>query len=928
MSVDIARLLTVANRTVGDSLAVVHASGVGVLEFENGYAFSEAGGEVAVIADDGTETVYVYSSMDDDASTLALVGTTSAAYSAGQRLEPRPAQPFKFAQVRFGADGEAEDAIATHDLQGYEALGEGQREEDEIDVEVEYRRGTLRIINVINRQPGIDAGTLVGTVPPAALTDGNPPIDAPVVTASPFAIAAVEAEWDPLDPVDNPDPNEFLVHASLTSPVPEDGSAYVYTTKSTVARVSAVGGAPLPAGVATEVFIKIQSADADGLGPFSGEVSATTLTADGFITAEWIAAIAISAQQIITGKFSAGQALFGDFIEVDGDMSSITIYGDADHLVPLIQLRPEGSVFRGQVIADDISVMQGLILQGIASQIAQGAGVTLMSGVASPATAPTLTAVTTQQTWPAVPAGYDERGIGWDATASRWLRLLTPKTGTKAGTCRVQRITAAGAYDSEITLANVPSVTEWAFNSICRMGSSYYTCVKDDIGGWSVVKFSTAGAYQARDFGIGYDPKGAPAIGTNTADTELWIVSSTSDPSIGDKLVLERLDASLVFIGGVLNIDWPTSRADDFTYVELATFDLGSRLVYSAGGSVYSAEYVASVWTEQSDETFALSAVAYPAGGVGHNGSNFFSTHGAGVLHKYSSYYPSASQKAYVDHADTGSGDITRPSPVANLAIPARRYLQVSLPPGGASSSDVFMGLGTTQPSDSAMLKRAEALIDRNMLIDPTVAGGAAHSSLRTLSAVTRSGTVATGTTSAAHGYTVGDQIEVKGAAAPLSGIFVIDTVPDTTHFTYAVPNSGSTSSAGTVIANTFGAGSPGWFKSAVGGLALYGDGKAEVARAPTDPVDVVNKAALDAAIAERQRAAINVAVPSGTGGVNVNVTFSSPMVSTPSVQVTKNHPDLDDERVTAKSTSGCTIRLDRAASGTYTVDYIASLVS
>lgn len=65
--------------------------------------------------------------------------------------------------------------------------------------------------------------------------------------------------------------------------------------------------------------------------------------------------------------------------------------------------------------------------------------------------------------------------------------------------------------------------------------------------------------------------------------------------------------------------------------------------------------------------------------------------------------------------------------------------------------------------------------------------------------AVTRTTTVATGDTTTAHGLVVGDMVTISDANAPLSGNFVIATVPSASTFTYTVANSGSTSSSGVV---------------------------------------------------------------------------------------------------------------------------------
>lgn len=73
-------------------------------------------------------------------------------------------------------------------------------------------------------------------------------------------------------------------------------------------------------------------------------------------------------------------------------------------------------------------------------------------------------------------------------------------------------------------------------------------------------------------------------------------------------------------------------------------------------------------------------------------------------------------------------------------------------------------------------------------------------------------------------------------------------------------------------------------------------------------------------------RAGREISVPSGSGGVNVNVTFSTPMPTTPAVQITVNHPNLEGARVTNQDVNGFTARFDRSGSGSYWFNYYAVL--
>jgi hypothetical protein len=70
------------------------------------------------------------------------------------------------------------------------------------------------------------------------------------------------------------------------------------------------------------------------------------------------------------------------------------------------------------------------------------------------------------------------------------------------------------------------------------------------------------------------------------------------------------------------------------------------------------------------------------------------------------------------------------------------------------------------------------------------------------VTSITRASTTATVTTTAAHGYTTGDQVNISGAAqSAYNGDFSI-TVTGTTTFTYTVAGSPATPATGTILAN------------------------------------------------------------------------------------------------------------------------------
>jgi hypothetical protein len=75
--------------------------------------------------------------------------------------------------------------------------------------------------------------------------------------------------------------------------------------------------------------------------------------------------------------------------------------------------------------------------------------------------------------------------------------------------------------------------------------------------------------------------------------------------------------------------------------------------------------------------------------------------------------------------------------------------------------------------------------------------------SFQLATSITRSGSTATCTTPLAHGFNVGDRINIRGAnQAEYNGIFVLTAVPTSTTFTFTVAGSPATPATGTISVN------------------------------------------------------------------------------------------------------------------------------
>lgn len=758
---DSGRCVAINVENMGGELVGAHALGVTVLQLDDTYDFV-ATGQLTI---DGT--VHAYTAVDEEAETITLATPTAVAYEDGERVDAYPLAPIKVASIIFGEDEADIPAMVPHNLSPL--LAEGVYP-DGIPVEVS-RASVGRFSFVVNDAPGrepkldgaaIDPDT---TIPPPALTDGIAPATAPVATAAAFAVGTVRAAWPA---VANADPVWYTVYASLTTGFTADGSTLVGTKISaTHFDISTLSGVQIPLD-GTPIFIKVMASDADGDGPISTQSSAAARTGDDYISAFFAYIGTLEANQVNAGAFTAdlgllGKLSVGGYIDIDGAASSITIYADLAHTVPLVQLRPDGSVFRGKVVADDVSVLNGLVLNGLLSQITTGAGVTIMGSIADPNSPPTLTATPQTSMFPAVLSGFTSRGICWDGTDSVFLRLLVPNSGSRAGTCKVQRITTAGVVSSTITLGNIVGIGEDDLNGIARIGSSYYSAAYDSGHAfgkvWLAAKWSTTGVFQQYGTnGLISDVVGRPAVGSTGSDLLIASIidyGADFDPFVA-VATYEASDVSNQ--SGWFSDDTTWAGPTDLAYVGVGNFDFGAwRWVIVAGSKAYAWTVSGSALTRSATNDFTLPASTV-AGGFAWDGTNFFSKSSTTILNKYSSYYPTAGQRTYVTYNDTdGGAGKTLDSPPANVAVPARYYLQAVLAPapGGAATPNVFMGLGTSLPADSSLDLRAETVTSRTILINPSVAGSATHPP----------------------------------------------------------------------VANTFGAGGSGWLKSQTGSFAVYGDG-------------------------------------------------------------------------------------------------------
>lgn len=408
-----------------------------------------------------------------------------------------------------------------------------------------------------------------------------------------------------------------------------------------------------------------------------------------------------------------GRLLVGDYIDIDGDASTITIYADAAHTMPLVQLNPAGSVWRGQIITNDIAVLNSILLQGVLSRITNNALLTIANGVADPTTAPSITEGWQQVAQPAIPAGYVLTGICDHPTAGYATRLLF-KTADKRAYTQVINM-ATGAQVSLTILADVPGFTEDMFSGIAYSAGYYYVGVmnfSDPTSGFDavyLVKFNaTTNAYVAQVAAVGYtagqDRSATCArVAVDYTTGDIFIANSTND--------VVRVPASLAsatsmgFTGSVPNL------------LGYGPFDYGANRWLAAHDSSAIVASSSSTLSALSESGSAAWGGVVGARYFWHATDARFYILSAGVLYRLAPY--GADETFWAQYADTDATHTTAPSPMASLLIHARKFATLQLPPAAPSTTgaDVFVGYGGSTPSNANMHKRAESLSSRVMFL-------------------------------------------------------------------------------------------------------------------------------------------------------------------------------------------------------------------
>lgn len=395
---------------------------------------------------------------------------------------------------------------------------------------------------------------------------------------------------------------------------------------------------------------------------------------------------------------------------------------------PLVRLHPDGCTFKGKVITDILTVMQDLIVNGNAS-ISSGAAQTLKNGVADPTAGPLWSQGPAQTSFPDVAYPYTVRGMCWDATNQRWIRLLEYAAGALP---LMEAVSVAGVSSGGVQLGknNSPTVYDWQeISGVTVLGSSiYYVGQRGSFfygagspDGWSyrwmLVKCSLADGSFQQDIQLdsqivyagstGGDGSLRRYHGLGNDGTNVFVTD-------GDKI--KTFNASLTASAGSdVNISDGTRRI-------VRSIDYGNRgyganmwtLGYADQAAVYPTTSLnptkdaALTWTL--DQSLNVGGLAYKT-----NGSNqgFYSHHSDQKISRWSDYYPAAGEKFWGKYLDFVGALHTGPSPITSVAVAKRRFAFATLrpAPGGVTGSELYVGYGSSVPANH--YKRPETISGR-----------------------------------------------------------------------------------------------------------------------------------------------------------------------------------------------------------------------
>jgi microcystin-dependent protein len=372
----------------GSELAADVALGALQLTITNPVDFDEDGGTL-----DLNGAQLDYSTIDMDTGIITLVSATTAAATAGDRVNVVSGGQVAIDYVAFTSLGDGDEIEVVIPFAERDLWPEGEYDSP---VVVDLSDDLERLVAVPGRTPLRD-GTFIdpSTLPPPVLppaSDGLAPSSSPAPTVI-GGIGAMFARWTG---VVNADPVTYEVHLSLTNAGVSlgDGTSVARTSATAITLRALADGTPVVTG--TTYYVSLIAFDVDGAAGASSPVAGVPMQITGpDIQAESITGNLIQGGTITGDLFSAQTVLSGEFTTgTQGQRARMSSEGfqvfgpDGSVMVdlPAIQYDPANpNVTRPEDLKGTAELQavttSGLTIQGSSSGIATGASMQLAAGV-------------------------------------------------------------------------------------------------------------------------------------------------------------------------------------------------------------------------------------------------------------------------------------------------------------------------------------------------------------------------------------------------------------------------------------------------------------------------------------------------------------------------------------------------------------------
>lgn len=628
--------------------------GATVLTVEDGYAFNETGGQFTI--DDGT-AVYDYASADPDEDTITLSIPLDVAIPVETRILVYPPGETKWAMVEFDDNDEGCQALCGDYTDRMET---GIREEeDQESVLVSDESGRWEIVAMDDEIPKIQGSYITGPVPTESLTDGEPPIEATVLTFI-GGIGSVFFRWTEIN---NADPVTYRLHVRAGSAPATDGTYEVAAGMGLTAagiRKLKDGTAIVSDGSVTYYGI-VTVEDADGPGPASNTASGvpaqinTPDIAVGAITAGLLVAndALLEALQATTidAVTITGSTITGSLTQTREEAQRGVKIGSVDSQEGLFVYNENGAVFLKAVPAEGMAVVAGEVkarsltvssddplvpagasLGGV-TEIASGSKILLTGGTTAPKSAPTATTGYTTVQFTADGDWGSRDGLGFDGT-----HYFTARHESANSPVFVEKWTAAGVLVDSVSIGrSTQELAGLAYHS----GSVYVLSLSFGSNQWWVDRCSSSTL--VKNFSgewNQWDGNDKPAIGMDTGNGDILIAQSR--PSQSDQIRIRRYtlpgsDGDLLVAGSQVNTD--LSYNQDLAGIWYGAADFGAnRYVISAVSAGFDYRPLNTSGTFQSDEYWASGSTSAKVGFT-HDGSNFVAMTRSGVLRTFTNIW-------------------------------------------------------------------------------------------------------------------------------------------------------------------------------------------------------------------------------------------------------------------------------------------------